>query len=622
MNNKGFYISKLVLKGSNKPNAEIDFAPGCNVISGASNTGKTFILQCIDFILGRGNRPKNIDEAIGYTEVFLEARTYDGKVFTLMRDLGDISKVMKADCDLEAFWKIENTSTLDIFNAKNVWTKDISPISDYLLKICGFEDTKLIKTNSDNKKRVLSFRDISHLTIIDEVTIVKEKSPIFNTNQTTEAAEGAVFQLLITGEDSSDLIEITDVTKTRINLKAQLQLLEDMLADASERIAVAKKEEDLIDVSIEEDIAEINKQYLEVQKALEEKVILRQKLWHDLEIYKTKLTSLRELLIRFNILATQYEADLKRLDFIDEGEFLLSQLSSSECRCPICNTEIVSPDSISESFQYAIAAESEKIKLNLADLKITISANEEERKRLEALIAEEDQEYQRCEEQITQNLEPFKVSIQIKLQDLVKRQNKILNLNTLRAQIASYTEKRITLNAQLGQLKNTDGSKGEINKVELADFIKSVKSLLVEWGYITQNALVEFDTDWRVLDLIIDGKARSTNGKGVRGLLYSAFVLGILKHCNKENLPHTMTVILDTPVKSFREKDSGFDNAQIAEAVKNNFFETLSRIPKDTQVIVLENDEPPASIISDIKYHRFSGNKDMGRAAFIPLISE
>jgi len=498
----------------------------------------------------------------------------------------------------------------------------MTPISEFLLGLSGFNGEEVLKTNSDNKKRNLSFRDIVHLAIIDEETIIKETSPVFNTNNMNEAAEGATFQLLVSGEDSSELIEIPDTTKRRNNLRAQIQLMDDMANDFAERIAEKSEEEKVNDVSMEDEIAKINDQYIEVQKNLEGKVQVRQQLWLEMESYKNNLLSIKELLIRFKLLKFQYESDLKRLNFIDEGEYLLSQLSSEDCRCPVCNSRLGSSEAISANFRDSITAEIRKIELNLSELNSTILTDENEKSELEYSVAEVKKKYSECEREITQNLEPFKTSIQSKLQDLVMKQDKVLNLNSLRKQSISISEKRAELIAQLDQLKNKDGSKGVINKENLASFVKLIQSFLVNWKYLSSNAVVDFDINWRVLDITIDGKPRSANGKGVRGLLYSAFVLALLKHCYDEGIAHPMMVMIDTPVKSFKEKDSGFEDPEKAEIVKNSFFESLSFWSKDMQVIIFENEEPPVSIKDKINYQHFSGTEGIGRATFIPSTKE
>ena len=51
--------------------ATVFFSEGLNVIYGPSDTGKTFIVQCIDFIFGGKKSPKAIPEASGYDKISL-----------------------------------------------------------------------------------------------------------------------------------------------------------------------------------------------------------------------------------------------------------------------------------------------------------------------------------------------------------------------------------------------------------------------------------------------------------------------------------------------------------------------------------------------------------------------
>ena len=62
----GFHIRRLTLVGRDVPNAEVQFKQGLNVVSGPSDTGKTFIVQCIDYMLGGKDVPEAIPEAAAY----------------------------------------------------------------------------------------------------------------------------------------------------------------------------------------------------------------------------------------------------------------------------------------------------------------------------------------------------------------------------------------------------------------------------------------------------------------------------------------------------------------------------------------------------------------------------
>ncbi len=617
MNKSGFYISKLVLQDASKTEASIDFAPGCNVVSGASDTGKTFILQCIDYLLGAGTPPKTISEAYGYRYLFLELKVHSGATYTLMRDLNEPEKTYMTDGIVDDFWDLHEKSNVEVLTSKK--SKNATSVSDILLRISGFKGTELIRKDSENKKKGLSFRDVVHLTVIDEKEIITEKSPVFNESVTDETAKAAVFQLLISGEDSSELLEVADPKTTKQKLNAQLQLIDDMSKELAHKISLHIKEAETAgNISAEEEIAKINEQYVEIEKALASKREERQVVSGNLDLLRQEIASLNELISRFVLLKSQYQSDLDRLEFLGEGEHLYSQLNNASCECPLCGSVINMKENIGNESRSAIQAEVKKITHNLRELVVTLDANIEQKRQLVERENAEAQKYRSCEDEITRKLQPFKSSIQVELQKLVARQKKMLDINTFRRQLADFAEKRKWVEAELGQVKKVKGSTGLIDKKSLGGFVESVKSLLTQWSFLSGNEEIDFDTKTRVFDFSIDGVYRSSHGKGVRALLYSAFILGLMNHCHKNNLPHPLVVLLDTPLNSFKEKDPKFSDEEKISRIKSSFFETLSTWSKDMQIIIFENIVPPTDVQGEIKYHYFSGQVGVGRAAFIP----
>jgi len=48
----GIYFTKIAALGTDKPIADCTLKKGLNVISGASETGKSYLMDCMDYILG------------------------------------------------------------------------------------------------------------------------------------------------------------------------------------------------------------------------------------------------------------------------------------------------------------------------------------------------------------------------------------------------------------------------------------------------------------------------------------------------------------------------------------------------------------------------------------------
>src|SRR5688500_5860101 len=81
----GLRIRFLSFHGPVRETATVEFGPGLNVVFGASNTGKSFIVDTIDFMLG-GNRPlRDIPERVGYNQILLAVETLAGEEFTIQR---------------------------------------------------------------------------------------------------------------------------------------------------------------------------------------------------------------------------------------------------------------------------------------------------------------------------------------------------------------------------------------------------------------------------------------------------------------------------------------------------------------------------------------------------------
>lgn len=78
-----FYIQKLVVTGSGKEPSVIDFCSGLNLIVGPSNTGKSYVLECIDYLFGfeeKKNKPYRFDKGLGYDCFKLYTKTANGTV--------------------------------------------------------------------------------------------------------------------------------------------------------------------------------------------------------------------------------------------------------------------------------------------------------------------------------------------------------------------------------------------------------------------------------------------------------------------------------------------------------------------------------------------------------------
>ncbi|HAJ3638665.1 TPA: hypothetical protein P9405_004888, partial [Escherichia coli] len=158
----------------------------------------------------------------------------------------------------------------------------------------------------------------------------------------------------------------------------------------------------------------------------------------------------------------------------------------------------------------------------------------------------------------------------------------------------------------------------------LAELCREIETVLKDWKW---GAEPDVSFNEKEYDIIVDGQPRQSHGKGVRAILYSAFIIGLLKYCIKKGYPHPGLVVIDSPLTSYKKKAaatvSGFDEP-ISAGIEEGFWHSLTQLPDTLQIIVIENKEPPVSIMNKVHYEWFAGEHAMDgeRRALIPLPSK
>ena len=207
-----FFLKRLVLGGNNKKNAILNFEEGLNVIAGASDTGKSFAFDCINYGFGSSNVPALPPEAKGYNSVYLEIETLNNDVFTIRRDFNDKNN---------AYWiysKFEDINDDTSFEKIKAESKTDKNISEKILSICGCNYKNLLKKTSTGETKKFTFRDFVPLIMVNEGRITQKYSPVHRTSprgNTLAVSEWTAFQTIITGEDyiKTSKAESADVIK-------------------------------------------------------------------------------------------------------------------------------------------------------------------------------------------------------------------------------------------------------------------------------------------------------------------------------------------------------------------------------------------------------------------------
>lgn len=605
----GFQIRRLTLVGRGVPNAEIQFNEGLNVVSGPSDTGKTFIVQCIDYMLGGKDAPESIPEATQYETIRL----------TLSVSVDDDEVVLERSIRNGNF-KLVRPNQADAILAAKHTAGNKDSVSQYLLNLSGLAGKK-VRTNKEGVTREVSFRDLARLIVVEEETIISKRSPTLTGQHTTGTAEGAVFRLLLTGVDDSSLISSEDPKVAKGRQAGKVEMLDLLLNQTKERMAEIQLPGDV--PAWQSQLAQIETLFEAAQKelAVEQQNAAqlegkRRAELSSLRQLESRTGVLRELQRRFALLEQQYLSDLRRLESIAEASVRLSQMN--EERCPVCGAtaehqehEHQKADAAPEDVAQSCRAEAAKIRLLISDLHLTRSNNDREIARLEGLSLDAKERVRTVATQLSEMLKP---RVEVALQRLRESQTR---RDTYRH--ALELDGRVNeLQGLLGELglttpgKRTELESPRVRSDEAEAFSQEVESLLRAWHFPGLDRVTFSESDQ---DIVISGRTRASHGKGVRAIAHAAFNLALLKSCIKAEMPHPGFVLIDSPLVVYREPDT--DEGGFSRDVKDAFYRSIAEDFRASQVIIFENEDPPSDLGTDANIIRFTGSSH-GRQGFIP----
>jgi hypothetical protein len=167
--------------------------------------------------------------------------------------------------------------------------------------------------------------------------------------------------------------------------------------------------------------------------------------------------------------------------------------------------------------------------------------------------------------------------------------------------------------------EQSEGSKsdGDLPATISDSFAQTVEAVLKDWHFPEADR-VFFEAKSR--DLIIAGKPRTARGKGLRAITHAAFTVGLLQFCKAKGTPHPSLVILDTPLRAYREPD-GIEDDLSGTDLDVQFYDYLVKLSEDRQVIIVDNTTPPQAIAELPQAVMFTKNPHQGRYGFFPLVA-
>lgn len=603
-------IKRLTVTGKGKPKAELTFNKGLNVVAGASDTGKSYVIKCFQYIFGSEEPPKGIKEASGYTTVEAKFEVSEDESFILKREIS----VTKPKISVIEVDKTGEETDSFVLNPTHTGKKNLSA---YVLDRLGLKNKVLVNGVESFKTSSLTLRVLSKLFLVDESRIITESSPL-GEGQREQTQERSLLKTLLTGNDDSEVKELRQQKSTETITESKVKALEDYVskkyADHEEVKSTSEK--------LDQELNELEESLSKAQNELTTLVEASDELEKERHKLSSELTSLKDsekenllLQSRFKLLVSKYASDLERLEAASEAVSYVELYDS--VNCPTCGQDFEEKKDADELklLMQSTEAEIRKNKTQVKGLTDSISDLKKEHDSLSETISLKESELSEVAEVIASSISSKLKDYNLAIRLLNSKKNEFLGE---REKIQS----RESLLKEIGELRlqlenKTDKYKFPDLSTELSQLCSNISSILERWSFPGYESVT---FDWKSRDLVIGGKPRSHFGKGYRAISYAAFSLGLMQYLSSHNR-HPQFVILDSPLTTYRagDDDENDEEVQLKKNMIFAFYIDLCESFNDKQIIVFENQEPDEDLKPKMTYYHFSKNKDIGRYGFFPL---
>lgn len=608
-----FFVKSLIVIGSEKEPAILNFDKKSHLIFGPTDTGKSYIVECVRFCLGDEKVPKDIGFSEGYSLSILHIVSDCEKKITIFKNLVNGQESVYEGLYLDIPEKSDNKLDLNV--------------DDFLISQNNLQDNKIL-TKSGVLGRVTA-NDLRRISIFDEIKTLDNIS-FEGKDSNTKVRNRSALSFFLTGSDDSKMT-LTISTENRNQAKGQVASLQEQIQALNDEIPKDLNKED-----VEDNLDKISGQIEEVNNFLSYDYQKLRELKKEFSLFdymineiNLKLISLKEAKEQFSILDKKYVNDISRLEMTNVSASIIANLPNRSC--PICLTTLdhqnrhhISEEDFAKIREGA-AVEIKKINRLRESLKHTIQDIDSEILEFSGQLISLNDTLESNKLQQKNLLEADGLIVKDNLNELTERKTELsiyLNIFKIIERLQRQLEKEIPKSKRV-----TQKIERNISNSTTALSVR-IKKLLEEWQ-VPDVQTVDFDEKY--VDIKINQRARVSYGKGKRGIFLTAYMVALMELNIEKSLPHLGFVLIDSPVvtykdpkhskKELHEYDVNSDGELLPEGVKDSFYGWLIAREKNGQIIVLENEEPTDEhkrIMSTTEFFG-TGAQEGQRTGFFPI---
>ena len=599
---RSFYIKEIRASGEGIEDSWVEFRPGVNIIHGASNTGKTYVIMCIDYMLGADTPPMDV-KTTGVDTISMTLESSEGETFYAERKIIDAAEGSKGDSQIsirtsldfieDGIWRVKGKPSQDSYN------------TTVLPRLLGVEEPAQIISTQLQKKQQFTFRTFLHQLFLDEEHIFTRGTIIDNPKHPSITLSVNALSFLLTGvADDGERLDSPEMRRAKKGavIKYIRRVMENYEHRKSELLEELEKvgEAD-IDARMEEivsDVADIDAKMCEASTQIRE-------LQASIAAEADQLEESSLLQDRYRMLHSQYEADIERLRFITEGDEKGAKQYAE--RCPFCDHEITKAQD-RKSYADSSKAELEKTRVRLEDLSNAEYETAIRIAELEESITEH--QNQRIELATLINREYRPKSLE--LHDALSSYRRAIEL---RQEINLMEDQLVVLRQDIDDTENEDEAQKKYDAKDRFDELLFSRLSEVVGRAIEACSYPGFKKAWlskSTFDILVNGKPKKNEGKGYRAYLNTIYAFTLMKFIETNGVYPPRMLVLDSPSLSLTENPEVLIDASMKTAL---FKYILGNCGK-CQVIIAENDIPQGVDYAQANLIHFTMS-DEGRYGFL-----
>lgn len=582
-------LNNLIVYGKDKTPVSIDFLDQNSIIQGPSDTGKSYIVDCLNYCLGSTLIPRNIGLSDGYTKFLLNFHINKEK-YTLIRDYA---------------FKIERVyngfiSKLPENNDNLIEQK----INDFLIEKLGLKG-KQILTKSGTRSNV-TLSALKSLSFSDESRTLAKEYFIGSTKSNDYTKKKSILAYSLLGRDDSDII-LPPSTEEKNQLTGKIDVYQNELISIDNwLISKAINSEEIDDQinRVESQIQNINQVRYTSKSNLNKLNYELDTLRKERDFQFQLLSNIKDNMTNFRILLDKYESDIDRLSATLNSHNILETYKNHSC--PLCSAELPEPTEDLE-FINNIKYEFQSTNILKNQLLDVIKVTKDEEHEINNIIKDLDLKIYNNINIQENNHNNIDNSI---FEELMEKQIDLKSSHY-------FLDKKNELEKLLSLASQRKVSKPKIQR-ELSNQYTQISSichsLLIKWGF-DRNTNIFIDEI--TMDIKINQRERISYGKGKRAIFLTAYLIAIMQYAIQNNHPHLGFIIIDSPLVTHKDpKIINDDFDAIQQSVADNFYIWLSQYELKGQIIIIENDIPPKAVKSQMNFIEFTGRMNDQRFGF------